>query len=279
MYEEYWKLKQKPFENTPDPHFFYYSPQHEESLSRMLYAIRERKGAALLTGEYGCGKTLLSRVLLHELKTDRYQLAFIVNPKLSPLNLMKEIVYQLDNNVSSSSKLKLLHSFKEILHLNRNNNKDTVIVIDEAQTIGHKNSFEELRLLLNFQLNDEFLLTLILLGQPELKEKINNLPQFKQRFAVRYHLKALTEEETGGYIQHRLKMAGAQEKIFSHDVHKEIYRFSAGIPRRINNICDMALLVGSAERLDEINQDVIREVAEDLEEVPIHANQTKRQGA
>ena len=272
MYETYWKLKQKPFENTPDPHFFYYSQKHEESLSRMLYAIRERKGAALLTGEYGCGKTLLSRVLLKELKNEKYQLAFIVNPKLSPLNLMKEIVYQLDNNVSSSSKLKLLHYFKEILNLNRNNKKDTVIVIDEAQTIGHKNSFEELRLLLNFQLNDRFLLTLILLGQPELKEKINNLPQFKQRFAVRYHLKALTEEETDKYIQHRLKMAGAQEKIFSHDVHKVIYRFSGGIPRRINNICDMALLVGSAEGLGEINQDVIREVAEDLEEVPVHAN-------
>lgn len=272
MYKEYWKLKQKPFENTPDPHFFYYSQKHEEALSRMLYAIRERKGAALLTGEYGCGKTLLSRVLLKELKNEKYQLVFIVNPRLSPLNLMKEIVYQLDNTVSSSSKFRLLHSFKEILLTNRNNNKDTVIVIDEAQTIGHKNSFEELRLLLNFQLNDGFLLTLILLGQPELREKINNLPQFKQRFAIRYHLKALTEEEMGEYIQHRLKMAGAQETIFSDEVYKEIYRFSGGIPRRINNICDMALLVSSAERLDEINPDIIRAVAEDLEEIPVQVS-------
>ena len=233
MYEEYWKLQQKPFENTPDPHFFYYSRKHEEALSRMLYAVRERKGAAILTGEPGCGKTLLSRVLLKELNTEQYQLAFIFNPRLSPLNLMKEIVYQLDSRISSSSKINLLHYFNEILYANRNNNKGTVIVIDEAQTIGHKNSFEELRLLLNFQLNDDFLLTLILLGQPELKEKIDNLPQFKQRFAVRYHLGALTEDETGRYIRHRLKMAGSQQEIFSEDVHMEIYRYSAGTPRKI----------------------------------------------
>ena len=275
MYEEYWRLQQKPFENTPDPHFFYYSRKHEEALSRMLYAIRERKGAAILTGEPGCGKTLLSRVLLKELNTEQYQLAFIFNPRLSPLNLMKEIVYQLDSRISSSSKINLLHYFNEILYANRNNNKGTVIVIDEAQTIGHKNSFEELRLLLNFQLNDDFLLTLILLGQPELKEKIDNLPQFKQRFAVRYHLGALTEDETGRYIRHRLKMAGSQQEIFPEDVLIDIYRYSAGTPRRINNICDMALLAGSAGGMDKVNGELIREVAEDLEEVPVGADKIK----
>ena len=275
MYEEYWRLQQKPFENTPDPHFFYYSRKHEEALSRMLYAIRERKGAAILTGEPGCGKTLLSRVLLKELNTEQYQLAFIFNPRLSPLNLMKEIVYQLDSRISSSSKINLLHYFNEILYANRNNNKGTVIVIDEAQTIGHKNSFEELRLLLNFQLNDDFLLTLILLGQPELKEKIDNLPQFKQRFAVRYHLGALSEDETGRYIRHRLKMAGSQQEIFPEDVLIDIYRYSAGTPRRINNICDMALLAGSAGGMDKVNGELIREVAEDLEEVPVGADKIK----
>ena len=275
MYEKYWKLQQKPFENTPDPHFFYYSRKHEEALSRMLYAVRERKGAAILTGDPGCGKTLLSRVLLKELNTEEYQLAFIFNPRLSPLNLMKEIVYQLDSRISSSSKINLLHYFNEILYANRNSNKGTVIVIDEAQTIGHKNSFEELRLLLNFQLNDDFLLTLILLGQPELKEKIDKLPQFKQRFAVRYHLGALTEDETGRYIRHRLKMAGSQKEIFPEDVLIDIYRYSAGTPRRINNICDMALLAGSAEGIDKVNRGVIREVAEDLEEVPVGADKIR----
>jgi general secretion pathway protein A len=274
MYEEYWKLQEKPFENTPDPHFLYYSQRHEEALSRMLYAIRERKGAAVLTGEYGSGKTLLSRVLLEELSSEQYHSALIFNPRLPPLELIKEIIYQLGSDVSSSSsKTELLHSLNEILYKNRDDNKNTVIVIDEAQAIEGNGGFEELRLLLNFQLNDNFLLSLILLGQPDLKEKIEELPQLRQRLAVRYHLKALTETETEEYIKHRLGVAGAKEQIFSEDAFKEIYYFSAGIPRRINNICDMALLVGCGEEQDRIGKKVIKEVAEDLEEIPIETDE------
>ena len=274
MYEEYWKLQEKPFENTPDPHFLYYSQRHEEALSRMLYAIRERKGAAILTGEYGSGKTLLSRVLLEELSSDQYQSALIFNPRLPPLELIKEIIYQLGRDVSSlSSKTDLLHSLNEILYKNKNDNKNTVIVVDEAQAIGEEDTFEELRLLLNFQLNDNFLLSLILLGQPELKEKVDGLPQLRQRLAVRYHLKALTEIETEEYIKHRLGVADAKEQIFSEDAFREIYYFSAGIPRRINNICDMALLVGCGEALDTIDKKIIKEVAEDLEEIPIETDE------
>jgi general secretion pathway protein A len=274
MYEEYWKLKEKPFENTPDPRFLYYSQRHEEALSRMLYAVRERKGAAILTGEYGSGKTLLSRVLLEELLQEHYQTALIFNPRLPPLELIKEIIYQLGSDILSlSNKTDALHSLNEILYKNRKDNKNTVIVIDEAQAIGEEDSFEELRLLLNFQLNDNFLLTLILLGQPELKEKIDNLPQLRQRLAVRYHLKALTEAETEEYIKHRLGVVGAKQQIFSEDACKEIYYFSAGIPRRINNICDMALLVGCGEGLNKIGKKIIKEVAEDLEEIPIESDE------
>jgi type II secretory pathway predicted ATPase ExeA len=155
-----------------------------------------------------------------------------------------------------------------MLYKNKSKNKNTVIVIDEAQVISVE-SLEELRLLLNFQLNDIFLFTLILLGQPELKTKINDLPQLRQRFSIRYHLKALTEDQTREYIQHRLKVAGAEEEIFRDDAYSEIYRFSGGIPRRINNICDLALLVGCAEALEKIDKEIITDVAEDLEEMPI----------
>lgn len=274
MYRKYWRLREKPFENTPDPHFLYYSRRHEEALSRMLYVIREQKGAAILTGEYGSGKTLLSRVLLEELNQDQYQSALIFNPRLPSLELLKEVIYQLGRDVSSlSNKTDLLHSLNEILYKNKNEDKNTVIVVDEAQAIGEEESFEELRLLLNFQLNDNFLLTLILLGQPELKKKIDNMPQLRQRLAVRYHLKALTKIETKEYIEHRLEVAGAKQQIFSEEAFSEVYNFSAGIPRRINNICDMSLLVGCGEEIALIDSRIIKEVAEDLEEVPIESEE------
>ena len=277
MYEAYCGLREKPFENTPDPRFIYYSQRHEEALSRMLYVIRERKGAGILTGEYGSGKTLLSRVLLEELSSEQYHSALIFNPMLPSMELVKEIIYQLGGDTSSLlSKTDLLHYLNDILYKNRDDDKNTVIVVDEAQAISEESGFEELRLLLNFQLNDNFLLTLILLGQPELKEKIKNLPQLRQRLAVRYHLKALSPEETKEYIQHRLKVAGSKERVFLDNAFSEIYRFSGGIPRKINNICDMALLIGDGEGLDEINEETIREVAEDLEEAPIDIEEKTR---
>ena len=264
MYESYWKLREKPFENTPNPRFIYYSQKHEEALSRMLYAIRERKGALILTGECGSGKTLLSRVLFEELSGEGYQSAVILNPILEPLDLLKEIIYQLGGESASlSAKMDLLHSLNEILYKNKNENKKTVILIDEAQAIPLQ-AFEELRLLLNFQLNDFFLFTLILLGQPELKEKMNTLPQLRQRFSMKYHLNALTPEQAKGYVLHRLMVAGAEKEIFEEGAFDKIYRFSGGVPRRINNVCDLALLVGSGEGLDQIDEKTIEEVAEDL---------------
>lgn len=270
MYEEYWKLSAKPFENTPDPRFLYASQRHEEALSRLLYVIKERKGAGMLTGEYGSGKTLLSRVLLEELSSDQYQTALIFNPRLPSWELIKEIIYQLGGDISGlKSKTDLLHQLNEIFFRNKNANKNTVVVVDEAQAIPTENTFEELRLLLNFQLSDNFLLTLILLGQPELKEKINRLPQLRQRLAVRYHLKALSAHETKEYVLHRLKVAQGRDGIFQEEAFGEIYRFSGGIPRRINNICDLALLVGCAKALGAIDEKTIIEVAQDLEEIPL----------
>lgn len=275
MYQAHWKLREKPFENTPDPRYLYYSRKHEEALSRMLYAVRERKGAALLTGEYGSGKTLLSRVLLQELSSAQYKSAIIFNPKLPALELINEIANQLSGDTSSLlSKTDAIHNINEILYRNEKENKHTVVIIDEAQSILDEDSFEELRLLLNFQLNDKFLLTIFLLGQLELREKIHNLPQLKERIAVRYNLTALSEEDTKKYIQHRLKVASSED-IFQDDAYSEIYRFSGGIPRKINNICDMALLVGYGEETSKIDGKIIRVVADDQEEIPVENNKKK----
>ncbi len=280
MYESYWRLKEKPFENTPDPKFIYYSQNHEEALSRMIYAIRERKGAAILTGEYGSGKTLLSRVLFEELSREWYTTALIFNPILPPLDLIREIIYQLGGNIDNLlTKADLLRGLNEILISNHQEGKNTVILIDEAQAINEESSFEELRLFLNFQLDDAFLLTLILMGQPDLKEKINKLPQLKQRLQIRYHLKALTEEQTGEYVRHRLEVAGAHGAVFNEDSYIEIYRYSGGIPRRINNLCDMALLVGCGEGLDAVTKDVILDVAQDMGEEPIDIAPREKAGA
>ncbi|MCM8797421.1 MAG: AAA family ATPase [Candidatus Omnitrophica bacterium] len=266
MYERYWRLNEKPFKNTPDPRFIYYSQKYNEALSRIFYVVREKESAAVLTGEYGSGKTLLSRVLLEELSKEQYQPALIFNPRLPTLELLKEIIYQLGGDTSSLvHKIDLLHALNEILYKNKSENRNTVILIDEAQAIPEEETFEELRLLLNFQLNDNFLLTLILLGQPELKDKINNIPQLKQRIAVSYYLKALTPDETKEYIKHRLTVAGAKDEIFQEDAFTEIYRHSEGIPRRINNICEMALLAGYSEELSKIDNNTIIEVVKDME--------------
>jgi len=233
----------------------------------MLYVVREHKGAALFTGEYGSGKTLLSRVLWQELQQEnRYQSVFILNPRLSGLEFIQEIVHQLSQGAqSSTSKIDLFHTLHKILYSNHSMGRHSVIMIDEAQAISDMGIFEELRLLLNFQLDNAFLLTIILLGQPELKNIVSNLPQLIQRMAVRYHLSSLNETETKEYIQHRLTVAGEKKPIFDEEAYKEIYFCSMGIPRRINTICDLSLLVGFGNGVKTIDKKIILKVNEDLE--------------
>jgi len=268
MYENYWGLKEKPFENTPDPRFIYYSQQHKEALARLLYVVRERKGAALITGEYGSGKTLLSRVLWHELQQEhKYKAVFILNPRLSGLEFIQETVHQLSSGeiTPPSSKIELFHALHKILYANYNLGRHSVITVDEAQAIENKEIFEELRLLLNFQLDNAFLLTIILLGQPELKETVLNLPQLNQRMSVRFHIKGLSAKETKEYILHRLEVAGAKKPIFGEKSFEQIFYSSLGIPRRINNICDLALLVGCGDNLETIDKITVKKVCEDLD--------------
>ena len=181
MYEEYWGLNTLPFENVPDPRFLYRSSQHEEALMRLLYATKSQKGAVMLTGEIGCGKTTLSRVFIQELSSDKYEIGLIANPCLSPIDLLKEILYQLGVDKSVDDKAGMLHALNEKMLENLNNGKKTIVVIDEAQAIESDVTLEELRLLLNFQLNEEFLVTLILIGQPELREKVAKFRKKRRR--------------------------------------------------------------------------------------------------
>jgi len=266
MYEAHWGLKEKPFENTPDPRFIYLSHEHLEATTRLTYTIKERKGAALLTGEYGCGKTIISRLLFEILPPIQYEVAMVTNPMLSPIELIREICLQLGIRISKKMpKTKLLKELNQRFYENMNKGKDTVLIIDEAQAIKDLNAFEELRLLLNFQLNNRFLLTLLLIGQPELREKIDELKQLKQRLAIRYHLNPLNKEDTEKYIIHRLGIAGAKRKIFADDANNVIWENSEGIPRMINTICDMCLLVGFTEGLNEINKEIVKKATYGLD--------------
>lgn len=270
MYEAHWGLSLKPFENTPDPKFLYHSPQHEEGLSRLLYVVSEGKGAGLLTGVFGCGKTLLGHTLFKELDRDIYKTAFIANPFLNYSELLMHIAYSLGARDLPKNKQDVLvnvvlERLGEILENNMRDGKKTVVVIDEAHVITDLRVWEELRLLLNFQIENQFLLTLLIIGQPELKAIIDSNKQFSQRIAVKYHLGPLTEQETQDYISHRLNVAGANQVLFAPGTDKLIYKKTGGIPRRINHLCDLALFAGFGKNVKVVDDNLINEVSSDVE--------------
>ena len=263
MYLEYWDFKEYPFENVPDPKFMYYSEKHEEALVRLIYAAKRNKGAALLTGDVGCGKTVLSKVFIQQLPEDEYDIGLITNPTLEPSDFLKEILYQLGLNPDTNSKADLLNILNERMLENMKQDKTTLLIIDEAQLISRQ-TFEEIRLLLNFQLNDRFLLTLILIGQPELRDIVRSIKQLDQRIGIRYHLKPLNSKEVVKYIAFRLKKAGLTRGIFTRQAVDEVYNYSQGVPRKINNVCDMSLLIGFSSKKKVIDSKIIKNVIEDL---------------
>ncbi|MFH0754306.1 MAG: AAA family ATPase [Candidatus Omnitrophota bacterium] len=267
MYIQHWHLYEKPFELTPDPKYVYYSKAHEEALLRLIYTVRDSKGAMLLTGGYGCGKTVLSRVFLNELMgAGRYEVALMTNPRYSAKELLVEIIYQLGGDRHDyKTKGELLHIFNEMIYRHLEEQKETVIVIDESQAIEDLETFEELRLLLNFQQNNRFLLTLILIGQPELRARLKGLPQLKQRLVIDYHINPLDEMDCSQYIDHRLRIAGATREIFDQAAKRLIFRHSGGIPRVVNGLADTALLVGFSENRKVVDEKLIQRVLETSE--------------
>jgi general secretion pathway protein A len=208
---------------------------------------------------------VLSRIIIDELiKNEIYEVALIIHPQLTPIEFIQEIIYQLKNETTSGSKPQLLHELQDIIYRNYKNGKRTVILIDETQIIKDKATLEEIRLFLNFQLNNRFLITLVLIGQPELLEKIESMPQLQQRLGIKYHLLGLDANETEEYIKHRLSVAGAKTSIFAKGAFEVIYRYSEGIPRKVNNICDMSLLIGFGQEVKIIDKKLVETLAKDL---------------
>ncbi len=264
MYKKHWNLKYKPFINTPDPRYLYFSSNHEEALIRLFYVANEQNGALLLTGGVGCGKTLISRVFINELNPKRFDVALITHPNLSAAEFIKEILYQLGIETDLTAKVDLIHLLNEKIFEASRQGRHTIIIIDEAQLICDPLTMEEIRLLLNFQQNDCFYITLILMGQPELAKHVAQIPQLVQRLGIKFHIGPLDEGATKEYIEHRMALAGNKEAVFSVDACKLIYQASAGIPRQINTICDMALLVGFGQKFLSISADIIQQVIHDV---------------
>jgi type II secretory pathway predicted ATPase ExeA len=265
MYNEYWGLTEPAFENVADPEFFYRSAQHKEALNRLIYAVKTHKGGAMLIGEVGCGKTLLSRALVLELMPEgKWEFGIITQPLLDPVELLKEILYQLGTDNSLKTKTDLVHALHDRVLKNDEGGKHTVLIVDEAQAITNMETFDQLRLLTNFQLNKRFLLTLILVGQPDLERKISNIPALADRINIQYRLGGLSPSQTEHYVAHRLRIAGSDNNIFTKEAIKAVYRYSKGIPRKINNLCDLTLLVACNRKLRPINQEVISAVADEV---------------
>jgi general secretion pathway protein A len=255
-------LQRPPFENVPDPRFYFPSSQHEEGLHRILYAVRQRKGAAMLTGEVGCGKTLLSREFLKHLNGGHgHNVAIMTNPSFPVLEFLQEILYQFGAASAAKKKIAVLHRLNEHLLENDRTGVQSVLVIDEAQAIRDAQILDELRLLLNFQHNDRFLLTLILLGQPELRDKVQAIPQLAQRIGIQYHLRPLELPETERYIRFRLQSAGVEKELFDRDAVFLIHESSRGIPRVINHLCDLCLLAGCLAKASQIEGQLVEQVA------------------
>ena len=264
MYLDYWELQRFPFGNVPDSSLFFESPQHEEALFRLLYAVQQKKGVAMLTGEVGSGKTTVSRAFINRVKNDNYDVQTITNPALTPMDFIRAILLKLGEDAESDSKSILLTRLQHRLNQNSEQGLSTILVVDEAHVIDKKATFEELRMLLNMQSENQLLITLVLLGQPPLLNKIAALPPLNERIGIKYNLEPLDFYNTLRYLAFRLKSAGAKRGIFTKDSIKLVYEYSNGIPLRVNNICDRSLLVGLMRKARVVNSAVIEEAFEDL---------------
>ena len=260
MYTDHWKLERKPFENTPDPAFFYLSPSNAEALDRFAYLVNERKGAGLLTGEYGCGKTTMIQMLNERVDLDQHRVAHLRYPRFDREELLVEMLRQLGEEPNGDGVSRMMR-LGELFYRTSEEGAHTLVIVDEAQIINDRDVLEELRLLLNHQLEDAHLVTFLLVGQPELRSQVMEVPPLDQRIEVRYHLEPLDRSHTGSYVAFRMEVAGRSDPVFSEEAIDWIYEKSGGTPREINSMCDMSLFLGARRGVHEIDNDLVRMVA------------------
>lgn len=266
MYQGHYGLKESPFSIAPDPRFLYLSGRHREALAHLLYGVGVGGGFILLTGEVGTGKTTLCRCLLEQLP-ENVRLAYVLNSRLSPVELLQTIIDELRiAPPDAKTSLKALTDvIAERLLENHRRGLSTVLMIDEAQHLSLE-AMEQVRLLTNLETNDKKLLQIILIGQPELLERLAQpeLRQLAQRITARYHLLPLNRDETGAYVLHRLQVAGVQRSPFTGNALRALHYYSGGIPRLINTISERALLGGYAREKDRIDEAMMKIAAREV---------------
>ncbi|ODN65383.1 ExeA family protein [Methylophaga muralis] len=263
MYTEHFGLTHKPFNLVPDPAFLYLSPNHKKALTMLEYGLMSHAGFTVVTGEIGAGKTTLIRVLLSKIEDDCV-IGLINNTHESFGELMTWVLDSLEIESTATDNAGRYRDYINFVVEQHAQGRRVVLIVDEAQNLSVQ-ALEELRLLSNVNIDSDIFLQLVLTGQPELIEKLNRpeLVQFAQRIGVEFHLKALSYPETQKYIEYRLEVAGVSKKIFSNEACAMIYCYSEGIPRRINNLCDFAMVYAFADGKSEIDVALIQDMIRD----------------
>lgn len=266
MYESHWQLTSKPFENTSDTRFYYPSESHQSALLKLRYAIENRRGAALLVGASGLGKTLLVRALARQLSEENSPLVHLVFPQMPPPQLVAYLADELTGarGMPSVTIDQNVRRIATALEDNAEAGRHAVLVVDEAHLLADCESLETMRLLLNFEHKSRPALTLVLVGHPALLPALDRAPELDERIGVKCLLRRFSIEETISYVTHRLNAAGARRPVFEPAALEVVHQLAHGIPRRINRLCDLALLIGFAEERKSLTAALIEAVSDEL---------------
>jgi general secretion pathway protein A len=266
VYEAYWQLLNKPFEQCSDSRFYYPSEVHQGALLKLRYAVESKRGGALLVGPSGVGKTLLVQSLKRQLADCYAPFAHLVFPRMGAAELLAFLAEELGaaHGGTTPSLDQSVRRLQHFLSDNTAQGRHAVVAIDEAHLLADTGVLDTLRLLTNFEAAGNPVLTLLLVGQTSLLTALDRMPAFEERLGVKCLLRPLNVDETAAYVTHRLSAAGTTQEIFTHDALARLHQITRGYPRRINRLCDLALLVGFAEEQHSIGPEQLESVAGEL---------------
>lgn len=267
MYEDFYKLKGRPFQLTPDPRFYFDTRTHKKAMAYLTYGLSQGEGFIIITGDVGAGKTTLVGHLFDSLDKTRYVFAKVVTTQLDADSTLKMVASSFGIHIDGLDKAGILGRVELFLRQQFRDRRRALLIVDEAQNLP-VSALEELRMLSNYQEGNKALLQVFLLGQPEFRDKLaysNELEQLRQRVIATHHLEPMQEEELPGYIYHRLKLCGWNNNpTFTQSAFDAMFEYSGGVPRRLNNLASRVLLFGSLEGKSEIDHTLVEEVINDL---------------